>query len=140
MVYYRPPTKLQEGNVFSRICLSVCPMRFPHVTTTIQGTTPLTPSPHRDSSRHVQTCSLGPHHTVTPPPPKSGQTCSLCGLYICQQVGSWPSTEMLSCSHCREQDLDWYRKRNWHNKKQWVLAPVPVSDQSEHFYIVLNFP
>ena len=102
MAYCRPPTKLRGGNVFSRICLSVCPMRGTHVTTTIQGTTPPAPLPHhRDPSRHVQTCSFGPHHTGTsPPPPKSVQTCSLCGLYICQQVGSRPSTEMPSCSHC----------------------------------------
>ena len=39
MVCYRPLTKLQEGNVFRRVCLSVC-----------------------------QTCSLGPHHTGTPSP------------------------------------------------------------------------
>ena len=27
--FYRPPTKLREGNVFSRVCLSVCSWRIP---------------------------------------------------------------------------------------------------------------
>ena len=33
MPYYRPPTKLREGNVFSRECLSVQKGWGPHVTT-----------------------------------------------------------------------------------------------------------
>ena len=34
--YYHPPTKLREGNVFSRVCLSFCSQGVggPHVTTT----------------------------------------------------------------------------------------------------------
>ena len=32
--YHRPPTKLQEGNVFSLVCLSFCSQDSPHMTTT----------------------------------------------------------------------------------------------------------
>ena len=31
-------------------------------------------------------------------------------------------------------------KRDWHNRKQWVLVPVPVLDQCEHFQMALYFP
>ena len=27
----------------------------------------------------------------------------------------------------------WDRERDWHNRKQWVLVPVPVSDQCDPF-------
>ena len=37
-------------------------------------------------------------------------------------------------------DWDWYRERDWHNRKQWVLDSVSMSDQCEHLYIVLNSP
>ena len=30
---YRPPAKLWDGNVFRRVCLSVCPQTGPHVIT-----------------------------------------------------------------------------------------------------------
>ena len=27
----------------------------------------------------------------------------------------------------RERNKDLYREQDWHNKKQWVMVPVPVS-------------
>ena len=33
----------------------------------------------------------------------------------------------------RKKDRDRYRQLDQHNRKQWVLAPFPVSDQCEHF-------
>ena len=30
-----------------------------------------------------------------------------------------------------------YREQDWLNRKQRVLVPVPVSDQCQHFYMVL---
>ena len=68
-----PPTKLQEGNVFSHVCLSVCPQgeRSPHVTIThyaldlsIKGPPwpcPLVVAPGGQDWRPVQTCSQEPH-------------------------------------------------------------------------------
>ena len=35
-----------------------------------------------------------------------------------------------------EWDWGWYREQDWYNRKLWVLVPVPVSDQCEHFYIM----
>ena len=32
-----------------------------------------------------------------------------------------------------------YREWEWYNGKQWVLVPVAISDQYEHFYMVLYF-
>ena len=59
----------------------------PRHSLTIQGT-PLPLAP-----RHVQTCSLGPHHTGTPPPPTCSNLCSP----DCRQAGGWHSTKMSSC-------------------------------------------
>ena len=59
--FSKQPTKLRQGNVFSLVCLSVCPQRGLHVATTMM---PLVS--HRSHSlppppfRHVQTCSLLP--------------------------------------------------------------------------------
>ena len=76
---------------------------------------PWTPAPYRDSipcpqtssnlftytsqnrsPQQVKAWSLEPHHTGSFSP-KQVQTCSLCSLYICQQAGSWCSTEIPSC-------------------------------------------
>ena len=37
----------------------------------------------------------------------------------------------------RERGQDRYREQDWHNREQWVLVPVPVSDQCETFCITL---
>ena len=50
--YYRLPTKLQAGNVFTRICLSV-------ILSVHGGRVPMWPLPGP-----IQTCSPGPHHTT----------------------------------------------------------------------------
>ena len=66
-IYYHPPTKLREGNVFSRVCVCVCvfsegewdqgpdPATSKAPQSPLQGFAPL---------GHVQTCS-----TWTPLPP-----------------------------------------------------------------------
>ena len=33
-------------------------------------------------------------------------------------------------------DRWWCRERDWHNRKELVLVPVPIPDQCEHFYII----
>ena len=70
LIFCRPPTKLRIGNVFSRVCMSVC-SQGSHVTithdtldVTIQGSPDMFKrdqfGPHCTGSapRHVQTCSL----------------------------------------------------------------------------------
>ena len=39
------------------------------------------------------------------------------------------NNKLLAYSHCTGRD--------WHNRKQWALIPVPVSDQWKHFHMVL---
>ena len=39
----------------------------------------------------------------------------------------------------RARNREQYKELDWHNRKQWVLVPVPVSDQCEHIYKVLYF-
>ena len=36
----------------------------------------------------------------------------------------------------RERDRDRPREMDQHNRKQWVLVPLPVLDQCEHFYTI----
>ena len=90
VLYYRPPTKLLESNVFGHLCLSFCSRRgWGHVTIhdagqsrVTQGHQPVShlPSPYRDPPRvsspyitpHPAPCPLiqhGPHDAGTPPPP-----------------------------------------------------------------------
>ena len=84
MCCYHPPTKLWEGNVFSRICLFTgCPM-WPLAM--MHWTSPYSPHSNVDMSKVVQ---LGPHCTGTP----LFQPCPPFGL---QAGGSHP-TGMLSC-------------------------------------------
>ena len=40
----------------------------------------------------------------------------------------------------RERDREQHREWNLHNRKQWTLVPLTVSDQCEHFYVILYFP
>ena len=83
--FYCPPTKLPEGNVFSRVCLSVILFK--------EGGLSLYRALPSLDLKHVQTCTLyltvqglphpghvqlGPHHTVPfPPPTPHVQTCLL---------------------------------------------------------------
>ena len=115
--FYRPPTKLQEGNIFSRVCLPVC-------------------SGGKGSSCDCYPWCIGLHQAGTPnPQPRLGspsghvtwlyrdfpwlpsrrhvQTCSLKGILQCwhlvatearsysRQVGSTHSTGMLSCVYLK---------------------------------------
>ena len=50
------------------------------------------------------------------------------------------SAFVLAYSHRRGVNRDWYREQDWYNRKQLVLVPAPVSDQCEHFYMILDFP
>ena len=67
---YRSPTKLLEGNVYISACHSVHIGRVPHLQilhyTGTQKPPHLTGIPcslnQKGPHRHVQTCSLGPHH------------------------------------------------------------------------------
>ena len=70
MVYYRLPAKLQEGNVFCRVCLSVCPLV--HLDLTTQGHLPLPPT--RSNMFTVWSIDLSSswHSTQIP-------SCSHCG-------------------------------------------------------------
>ena len=45
----------------------------------------------------------------------------------------------MAYSHCAERERDPHREQDWHNRKQWVLVNVPVSNQCECFYMVLTF-
>ena len=65
--FYHPPTKLREGNIFSRVCLSFCPQGSPHT-----GPRPWPPAittPYRD---FPWPCPPTPVHRDPPPT----QTCS----------------------------------------------------------------
>ena len=78
------------GNVFTQVCVSVCPQQrsLPMMPLVSHMPPPPdmfklvhlrdSPCPHGDPTRHVHTCSL-------------------CVPDIYQQVDSWPSTEMSSC-------------------------------------------
>ena len=46
----------------------------------------------------------------------------------------------MAYSHCAERERDPHREQDWHNRKQWVLVNVPVSNQCECFYMVLYLP
>ena len=66
--FYRPPTKLREGNIFIHVYVSVGLFKLVHLG-------PPQPAPW--------TCSLGPHHTGTPS--------------SSWKVGGCPSTERPPC-------------------------------------------
>ena len=57
-----------------------------------------------------------------------------------QLKGPFTRDEVMAYSHYTGTGTGLYRNQDWHNRKQWVLVPVLVSDQSEHFYMVLYFP
>ena len=78
ILYYCLPTRLREGNVFSRVCLSHVTIAHKALDLTIQGPHPR-PWPWRL-----------PWAT---PQPLHVQTCSPC-IPICRQTGSWYPTEM----------------------------------------------
>ena len=80
LFFFRPPTKLQEGNVFNRVCLSVCPQGS-HVTNdhnaldlTVEGPPSSVPL---SMFKRVQ---LGLHCTGTPPVAKTGHLFKLVHL------------------------------------------------------------
>ena len=82
LFFFRPPTKLQEGNVFNRVCLSVCPQGS-HVTNdhnaldlTVEGPPSSVPL---SMFKRVQ---LGLHCTGTPPVAKTGHLFKLVHLRI----------------------------------------------------------
>ena len=41
-------------------------------------------------------------------------------------------------SNCTGMGPDRFREQDWHDRTQWILVPVRVSDQSEHFIVVLH--
>ena len=43
-------------------------------------------------------------------------------------------------SNCTSMGTDRFREQDWHDRTQWILVPVRVSDQSERFFVVLYFP
>ena len=142
---YRPPTKLREGNVFSRVCLSSCLSvyrRGLHEIIThdaIGQSQVVSVILSRSCPRHVQlvyldftihgtppswTCSnlftwTSPHK---PPLPRHVQTCSVC-TPDCRQAGGWHSTEIPSClkrifktTICTSQQYSMNMIRNAHKK------------------------
>ena len=59
---------------------------------------------------------------------------------VCENDGDFPEIfsfvwcfHFTTWKHCyglftRERGQDRYREQDWHNREQWVLVPVPVSD------------
>ena len=100
--FYHPPTKFWDGNVFSRVCLSLSPQKGSQVTITHDALDLTTqghcPTPYRHLSIQGPPCTwtpdmfklveIGPHCTGTPPP----------NFFTMKHVaGSWHPTGMLSC-------------------------------------------
>ena len=89
--YYYPPTKLREGNVFSRVCLStdLTWQRKDLFKPLYLGNRPILPpalaQPTPDMFKLLQ---LEPHRTS---PPRQVQTCTV------WKADGWPSTERPSC-------------------------------------------
>ena len=77
LIFYRPPKKLWEDNVFSRVCLSVQREGFPCDHCKPLQTCSIAPPPFA-LPEPVQTCSLGTHNTLcsSPIPSPPPQTCS----------------------------------------------------------------
>ena len=63
--YYRPLTKLWQGKVFSRVCLSVILLKGPMWPLQMMHWT----SPHKDPPKHL---NMGPHCTAPAPPRVQG--------------------------------------------------------------------
>ena len=64
--FYHPPTKLREGNIFSRVCLSFCPQGSPHTGPRPWPWPPAITTPYRD---FPWPCPPPPlQYTVTPHP------------------------------------------------------------------------
>ena len=151
-IYYGPPMKLWEGNVFSRVCHSVggeegllCtgPQPPPPIQRPSPAPTPLCTG--YKPPGHVQTCSTWTSLYKTIPLPRNVQTCSLWST-DCQKVGGCHSTEMPSCYNCwfffsllgwhavkrRNQDVQtwgrsWRILRSFH---KWLLWSCPKGQHS----------
>ena len=65
-------------------------------------------------------------------PRQDASTCVICTYLL---------SALLLIQTAWERGGDQHRDRNRNrNRKPWVLVPVPISDQCQHFYIVLDFP
>ena len=120
--YYHPQTKFTKV-MFSQV--SVCPQGG--VCLCSRECLPHTP---RTRGRHPR----GKH-----PPGQTPLLPSACWHLVNKRVGRIPLECILVHTAWNGNTTD-TGNRDWHNWKQWVLVPVPVSDQCEHFHMVLYFP
>ena len=113
MAYYRPQRSCGQGNVFTGVCLS----------TGGEGVC-------------LSACwDARPPQPGRPPRPGRHPPGKQTPAYGLRAAGKHP-TGMHSCALCMRTGP----RTVLNNRKQWILIPVPVSDQYEHFRIVLYFP
>ena len=99
MNFYRPPTKLQEDKVFSRVCLSVHWGEGRFQVTIAHDTLDPPPPPQHGTSLCRESPAQLPRLTWDltvgdPPPPSADTWCLLKHVPI---VGKWPIRILLEC-------------------------------------------